>query len=334
MSGDRPPICDYTDSDYQTSFWDQGDRVYEDQSEVVALRRLLPASGKLLLELGAGAGRNTSRYDGYERITLLDYSLTQLEQAQARLGRSERYLFVAADIYRLPFVPALFDAATMIRTLHHMADAPLALRQVRQVLQPGATFILEFASKHNLKAILRYLLHRQAWSPFTPEPVEFTTLNFNFHPKAVRQWLVDSGFIIERQLTVSHFRIKCMKRLIPLKLLVAMESFLQLTGNRWQLTPSVFVRARAGLEERSGYRPPEPCDPTEVNPDGRTASDLAEADLCGWKASTTAGKGFFRCPECGQALPDETEGALTCPACARRWAVRDGIYDFREALTG
>jgi ubiquinone/menaquinone biosynthesis C-methylase UbiE len=126
-----------------------------------------------MLELGAGAGRNTPRYAGFERVVLLDYSRTQLEQAQSRLGRSDRYIYVAADIYRLPFVDGLFDAATMIRTLHHMADAPAALGQVRNVLQPDATFILEFANKLNLKAMLRYALRRQAWSPFTLEPVEF-----------------------------------------------------------------------------------------------------------------------------------------------------------------
>ena len=81
----------------------------------------------------------------------------------------------------------------MIRTLHHMAEAPLALQQVRQVLQPGAVFILEFANKHNLKAILRYLLRRQHWSPFTPEPVEFAALNYDFHPQAVRHWLEASA---------------------------------------------------------------------------------------------------------------------------------------------
>jgi len=335
MSSDRPPVCDYTDSDYQTSFWDQGGRAYEDQAEGVAIRRLLPRSGKLLLELGAGAGRNTPRYHGFERIVLLDFSHTQLEQAQAHLGRSERYVFVAADIYRLPFAPGLFDAATMIRTLHHMANASLALRQIRQILQPGATFILEFANKRNLKAVLRYLLHRQVWNPFTLEPVEFTALNFDFHPKAVRQWLAESGFTIQRQLTVSHFRMGLFKRLIPLKLLLAMESALQLTGNWWQLTPSVFVRARAvgagfepAQEGRSGYRSPEPCAPTDPDLYGRTPSALAGP------SPSPAGSGFFRCPECGQALLDEENGALTCPACSRRWAIRDGIYDFREALTG
>ena len=66
-----------------------------DRTEAIALKRLLPKSGKLMLELGAGAGRNTPRYAGYERIVLLDYSRTQLEQAQARLGKSDKYIYVA-----------------------------------------------------------------------------------------------------------------------------------------------------------------------------------------------------------------------------------------------
>ena len=188
MDSQRPPVCDYEGSAYQTTFWEQGGRSYEDRVEAIALKRLLPATGKLLLEIGAGAGRNTPRYQGFERVVLLDYSRTQLYQARQRLGDGQRYLYVAGDVYRLPFVPGLFDATTMIRTLHHMEDAPLDLRQVRRVLQPGATFILEYANKQNLKAILRYLLRRQAWSPFSPEPVEFARLNFHFLPKTRCSW--------------------------------------------------------------------------------------------------------------------------------------------------
>ncbi|HLA07081.1 MAG TPA: class I SAM-dependent methyltransferase, partial [Anaerolineales bacterium] len=126
-----PPVCNYEGSDYQTSFWDKGGREYEDRTEAIALKQLLPKTGRLLLELGAGAGRNTPRYLGFDRIVLLDYSRTQLEQAQRRLGTTEKYIYVAADVYRLPFVDGLFDTATMIRVLHHMADAPKALGQVR-----------------------------------------------------------------------------------------------------------------------------------------------------------------------------------------------------------
>jgi ubiquinone/menaquinone biosynthesis C-methylase UbiE len=301
MTAGRPPVCDYEGSDYQTAFWEQGGRAYEDQVEAVALRRLLPRSGSLLLELGAGAGRNTLRYGQFERIVLLDYSRSQLQQAQERLGRDNRYVYVAADVYRLPFAPGQFEAATMIRTLHHMADARRALVQIRQALQPGAVFILEFANKQNLKAILRYLLGRQTWNPFTPDPVEFASLNFDFHPKAIRAWLRESGFAIEGQLTVSHFRMGLLKRWLPLGLLVALDSAAQLTGNWWQLTPSVFVRARVTAKAEPGSSQPR-------------VSDLQ-----------------FRCLECDHFPLEEAADGVVCPSCSRRWPVREGIYDFRES---
>ncbi|MCK7481989.1 MAG: hypothetical protein M0C28_36155 [Candidatus Moduliflexus flocculans] len=94
----------------------------------------------------------------------------------------------------------------MIRTLHHMADAPKALGQIQNVLQPGATFILEFANKLNLKSILRYWLGRQSWNPFTLEPVEFVKLNFDFHPQSYPQLAGRTGFhASKRRLTVSTF---------------------------------------------------------------------------------------------------------------------------------
>jgi ubiquinone/menaquinone biosynthesis C-methylase UbiE len=297
----NPPICDYEGSDYQTSFWDKGGREYEDRTEAIALKRLLLHSGRLLLELGAGAGRNTPRYLGFDRIALVDYSRTQLEQAQQRLGKSEKYIYVAADVYRLPFISGLFDAATMIRVLHHMADAPKALGQVKNVLGPDGVFILEYANKLNLKAILRYLLGRQRWSPFTLEPVEFVKLNFDFHPKAIRNWLENLGFQVEKTLTLSHFRVGLLKRIIPTSILVFLDSLFQWTGAWWQLSPSVFVRAKVV---------------------GRDPIPHKQENILF----------YFKCPDCGGSpLIDKTD-YLECPSCRKKWEVKDGIYDFREPI--
>lgn len=294
---DQPPVCDYEGSDYQQRFWDQGERQYEDRVEAIAIQRLLPKSGKLLLEVGAGAGRNTPRYQGYERVVVMDYSTTQLEQAQERLGTSERYIYVAADVYKLPFVDGLFDGATMIRVIHHMADAPKALAQIRQTMQPSGIFLLEYANKRNLKAILRYWTGKQQWNPFAPGPVEYIELNFDFHPKTMRQWLQRVGFRIQRQLTVSHFRMGWLKRHVPTGLLVSLDALFQPTGALWQYTPSVFVRAQA-------------------NADGPVAAEGA----------------FFKCPECGAPLPEAKGDSITCPDCRRKWGRNKGIWNFKQAL--
>ncbi|NMB62607.1 MAG: class I SAM-dependent methyltransferase [Chloroflexi bacterium] len=288
----KPPICDYEGSNYQQVFWEEGERAYEDAVEAIALRHMLPKSGSRLLELGAGAGRNTPRYQGFEEITLLDYSHTQLEQARARLGDSTRYRYVAADAYNLPFAPAVFDAATMIRTIHHLKEGEVALQQVSQVLAGQSVFILEFANKHNLKAMLRYLLGKQRWSPYSLEQVEFVELNFNFHPRQIRRWLRAAGFSVRQQLTVSHFRVGFLKRHVPLGILKGLDAALQWTGALWQLTPSVFVK--------------------NIFLQGTPLQEFA-----------------FKCPACGYApLPPKAQD-IPCPQCGKVYKYQDGIYDFR-----
>lgn len=299
-----PPVCDYEGSDYQRSFWDTGGREYEDRTEAIALRRLLPKQGDLLLELGAGAGRNTPRYLGFDQIILLDYSRTQLEQAQQRLGKSDQYVYVAADVYRLPFIDGLFDAATMIRVLHHMADAPKALEQVKNVMRSDGVFILEYANKLNLKAIFRYWLGQQQWSPFTHEPVEFVKLNFDFHPNAIRNWLENLGFRVEKTLTLSYFRVGLLKRLVPTSVLVSLDSLLQWTGTWWQLSPSVFVKAKS--VGRNGIPPSVYRQDTILS--------------------------YFKCPDCGHSPLTDKTTYLECSGCGKKWGVKDEIYDFREPL--
>ena len=296
MTDFKPPICDYEGSDYQTTFWEQGGREYEDQVEAIALKSLLPAHGNLLLELGAGAGRNTPRYIGFKQVVLLDYSVTQLKQAMQRLGRNQHYIYVAADIYKLPFVDGLFDTTTMIRTLHHMAEPQAALCQVRRTLQPGATFILEYANKQNLKAIFRFIFRRQDWSPFAVNSVEFEKLNYDFHPQQIRSMLAETGFKLESQLAVSYFRLGIFKKHLPLNMLTKMDAWLQPTGNFWQLSPSVFTRSHTSV------------DSTKALPEK-----------------------FFECPVCKADTLKPHGARLICLGCSREWPIRDGIFDFRVA---
>ncbi len=288
-------ICDYEGSDYPTAFWGE-ERTYEDRVERAALRALLPRGGRRLLEIGAGFGRLADLYTGYQQVVLLDYSRSMLRQAQERWGHDPRFRFVVGDLYHLPFVPGLFDVVTMVRVIHHVQAVPAALEQVQAVLTPGGRFILEFANKRHLKAIGRWLLRRQSWNPFLPEPYEFVPLNYDFHPRWMADRLREAGLTIEARRTVSHFRLPFLKRRVPLPLLVAMDRLVQPTGRWWQLSPSVFLRCRASWEK--------PLAPTGA---------------------------FFRCPACGETALREEPDALFCPGCGHRWPRRDGIYDFKQA---
>ncbi len=295
-SSPTPPVIDYEGSNYRTDFWEGQGRDYEDRAERVAIRRLLPASGERIIEVGAGFGRLAPLYAGYQQVVLFDYSRSQLEFARQRYG-DDGYLYVAGNIYAMPFAPRVFDAAVMVRVLHHMQDAPAALRSIRDILRRGGIFVLEFANKQNLKAIGRWLLRRQTWNPFQKDPVEFAPLHFDFHPTYVRRTLAASEFAPERMLTVSHFRLGLLKRLIPAGLLVSVDALAQLTGNLWQLTPSVFVRSEA-VGAGASSEPPAAA--------------------------------FWRCPGCTSLDLAGGPDGLTCRSCGTRYARRNGIYDFKE----
>ncbi|WP_420629094.1 class I SAM-dependent methyltransferase [Candidatus Leptofilum sp.] len=296
---DTPPVCDYEGSDYRTRFWEGQGRNYEDQVERIALRRLMPPTGGTLIEIGAGFGRLADEYLGYQKVVLFDYSRSLLREAQAHLGDDPRFVYVAGNWYQMPFVAGLFDTMVQIRTLHHAADVPALFQQLARIARPNGRYILEFANKQNLKAILRYGLRRQDWSPLNLEPIEFVALNFDFHPRWIRQQLAAASFKPGKMLTVSHFRIGVIKRTVPTRLLAGLDSLMQHTGNWLQLSPSVFV----DIEHPS---------------EGETA------------APTT----FFACPHCQTALPEPVDGRLICPNsnCQRQWAVEDNLYDFKEPV--
>ena len=294
------PVCNYEGSRYRTEFWD-ATGAYEDAAERIAMRALLPPQGRALIEIGAGFGRMADLYAGYDTVVLFDYARTQLEQAVERLCETgadarPRYLFVQGDFYHLPFVAGLFDTATMVRTLHHAADAPAVLRGIGGILGPGGAFVLEFANKLNFKAIARYLLRRQSWSPFDQEPVEFVALNFDFHPRWMWAQLEQAALRREATRTVSHFRVGFLKRLVPTRLLTALDALAQPTGALWQLSPSVFTRARASA--------------------GKTPAPAGA---------------FFRCPACGEPLGAPPQDEFPC-VCGKVWRREGHIYNFRDPV--
>lgn len=291
-----PDIIDYEGYDYRAEFWAGKGRDYEDRVERIAIQRLLPPTGRRIIDVGGGFGRLLPMYTGYEQVVLFDYSRSQLEYARQQHG-DEGHLYVAGNIYSMPFAPALFDTVLMVRVLHHMQDAPAALKNLRTISHAGGTFLLEFANKQNLKAIARWLLRRQDWNPFDPAPVEFVELHYDFHPRYVRQTLNEVGFQPGRTLTVSHFRINLVKRLFPVGLLATLDSAAQLTGNWWQLSPSVFIRSAA-------------AGPDQPAPEGA----------------------FWRCPSCGSYDMQETPTAVVCGGCGASWGIVNGVYDFKEPL--
>ena len=304
-NGSPVPVIDYEGSGYRRDFWEGQGREYEDATERLALRRLLPSSGRRIAEIGAGFGRLADLYLGYEQIVLFDYSRTLLQDAVQQWGQDPRFVFVAGNIYQLPLASGVLDTLVMVRVMHHLADVPQALAQLRRVVRPGHVAVLEYANKRNLKALLRWMLGRQSWSPLSSEPVEFVALNFDFHPDWMAEQMARAGFRCQERLAVSHFRLPSLKRRVPAVKLAALDGLLFRPGGHFPLSPSVFVRAVVQGEEAA--------DPPKV-------AELGVA-------------GLFRCPTCGTEPLSQVEPDLvSCPQCGRRYQRRQQIWDFKEPV--
>lgn len=297
-----PPICDYEGSSYRTDFWEGKGRDYEDKAERIALETLLPfGGGQHVLEIGAGYGRLTTALHAYEQVVLMDYSLTQMQQAQENHGKQQRFVYVVADVYALPFRPGVFDAATMIRVIHHLKDVPRAFAQVRDVLAPGGLFILEHANKRNLKAMLRYALGQQGWNPYTRLPHEFVELNLDFHPDYILDELRDANFEVMRRVPVSYLRLKALKEGLPIDTLMLLETLLQKVPAFY--APSIFTKSIALGD----------------TPDN-TNLPLSDPET------------LFAAPDTGNPLRHEGD-TMVDTVTGTRWAIRDGIYDFKTPVS-
>lgn len=288
-----PSICDYEGSRYSTEFWTP-ERRFEDLADRYALRALLPPAGETLIEVGAGFGRLADLYRGYRQVVLFDYARSMIDEARQRLGDDPRFLFVVGDLYNMPLASHTCDTVVMVRVMHHLEDVPTALHHLARILRPQGALVVEFANKRHLKAILRYLLHRQSWSPFDLEPHPFVPLNYDFHPTWMFRRFAEAGLTVEAVRTVSHFRIPWLKRHVPPRLLARADAILQRLGTPFKVSPSIFVRAR-------------PQSPADALP-----QPLA-----------------FRCPACGYEPLPLASHDIVCPQCGARWPYQDGVYVFK-----
>jgi hypothetical protein len=118
------------------------------------------------------------------------------------------------------------------------------------------------------------------------------------------------GLKVQQQLAVSHFRTPLLKRSVSAKTLAKVDSWLFGLGGLYPLAPSVFVSAAATGKD------------AQINERHIRASDVGDlTDL-------------FSCPACGgeRTLTLEHPTQLVCQQCSKRYANRDGIWDFKESL--
>ena len=133
-----------------------------------ALLAALPERIGALLDIGAGTGRLLELVaPRTERALGVDMSRDMLALARARLaerGLADRAAVRQADMYRLPFADASFDAVTMQMVLHYAEDPAAALAEAARVLKPGGKLLVADLAPHGEATLLDKHAHR--WPGF------------------------------------------------------------------------------------------------------------------------------------------------------------------------
>lgn len=240
-----PKISDYSDFDYKTEYWVKSNRNYENCCEQHIVQRLLksirptPAN---LVDIGGGFGRLAPNYLPLVRHAfLVDFALHQLQDANTHF--SGQLHCVKANFYYLPFKTGSIDVAITVRTLHHVIDLPSFIKEVARIVRPGGHFIFEIPNQRHWIQILRYMLRRDLRNPFSRAPIKRGETFYNYHPAYVLDLLEATGFVAQRTIGTSYFRLSILKRFVPFEALFAADRLLQSLLSWAWITPSIFVSA-------------------------------------------------------------------------------------------
>ncbi len=214
-------------------YWDGRD--YEQASEEIAIRCLLKGMKfNKSIDVGGGYGRLSVILRDYSsHVTLVEPSQQQLDIAHQFLKGKSKIDTRLAQAEKLPFDDGEVDLAMIFRVIHHIPDPIPAFQEIYRVLKKDGYFLIEFANYCNFKNRFKYAVKFQKM-PIDPvdirsdENKKENSIPFvNHNPVTVRKQLAQTGFKIERILSVSNFRSPTIKKIIPSSVLVKLEKLVQ-----------------------------------------------------------------------------------------------------------
>lgn len=249
----QPPLgskkSDFYDDpsfDY-TKYWEG--REYEHAAEKMAINRLLAGKHfRHAIDIGGGYGRLSVFLQKYaDKVTLIEPSAQQLQIAAEYLQEHPRVAQQHTPADKLPFRDGDIDLAVMIRVLHHIPDPAAEFAELARVLSTNGYAVLEVANYLHVRNRIKHVLRRQKFPAgpvnISSDPSDETPF-VNHNPKTIRKQLAHAGLKVERILSVSNLRSPRIKRLMPKRVMLAIEGILQPTLAKGLFGPSVFFLVR------------------------------------------------------------------------------------------
>jgi ubiquinone/menaquinone biosynthesis C-methylase UbiE len=227
-------------------YWNGRD--YEHASEEIAIKRLIKGKKfKHAADVGGGYGRLCLLLENYaDKVTLAEPSQQQLDIAEEFLKdhpEIDRKLLQAGD---LKFKDGSVDLLTVIRVMHHLPNPAPEFKEFHRVLSDDGYLILEVANYAHGRNRLKHALKGKS---LPKEPVDIRSEKnkredeipfVNHNPNTVIRQLAHAGLKVERTLSVSNLRSPGLKKVVPQKLMLAVEKAMQPTLANTYFGPSVF----------------------------------------------------------------------------------------------
>jgi SAM-dependent methyltransferase len=241
----------YNDPDYNYEDYWSG-RGYEHQAEVLAIKRLLKGQHfDHAIDLGGGYGRLCTLLAEFaDQVALIEPSQKQLSMAASYLSKYPAIHIQQMQANNLKLADGSVDLVLFVRVMHHLPDPKPELAEIARVLVPSGLAIIEVANYLHAQNRLKHLLKGQK---FSTEPVDIRTASHdsdeeisfvNHNPHTVIKQLSDAGLSVERVLSVSNLRNASLKKVIPQKLMIKVESVLQPRLATIFFGPSIFFLVR------------------------------------------------------------------------------------------
>lgn len=286
----------YDDVEYD-AFWKDRDQKIQDKLEKYLISRMLPKKGLRFIDVGSGYGRLFDCYkDKFHTIILFDGSINLLKKALNEFGKSrDNVFFIAGDVNLLPFKEASFDCVLMIRVLQHLFDVEISFHEIYRIMAKAGEFVFSYHNKQNGHRILNWFLGKEKDNPFSQKSKEVSPALVSHHPAYIEKSLHDAGF--QRPYNMGAVFIKQIARLRKKfsGSIVPGKHWARFMGKLW-LAPWII---------------------------GKTRAEKSQELISGEKITS-----ILVCPICRVSVQDIT-GNYLCPACGRKFYIREGILDFR-----
>ncbi|HSX29671.1 MAG TPA: class I SAM-dependent methyltransferase [Candidatus Saccharimonadales bacterium] len=227
-------------------YWEGRD--YENEAEEMAIKRLLEGKHfKSAVDVGGGYGRLCVLLEEYaDKVTLAEPSQQQLDLAKIFLKNHPEVDRKLLQADALRFKDGSIDLLTMIRVMHHLPDPSPEFAEIARVLSKDGYAIVEVANYMHGRNRVKHMLKgkRMPLEPVDIRSEAHKSKNeipfVNHNPHTVIKQLAHAGLKVDRMLSVSNLRSPGLKKVVPKRVMLAIEGILQPTLASTFFGPSVF----------------------------------------------------------------------------------------------